>query len=286
MEFTSSGNTLLRFIRNVYGKDSIDQLSEEQKNVTVEELFDYMCHGDDSTSMFGIDDSYSTKDALKIAAIRYEIYMKRYEQYLSVTVTSDISDSLVAKIKENTAELPGVSIEQDYVREYVDSQYFSNITGYCGEISEDELEEYRLAGNDSYASGDIVGKTGLEKTFEDELHGEKGSQTVYVDSLGSIIEVAERVESSPGNNLYLTIDKDYQVQAYHLLEEEIAGIILQKLSSSGDDKIDINEVYAAFIKNGIIDLDRMGEKDASELEQSIYAIYESQESSRFDVIRN
>ena len=76
-----------------------------------------------------------------------------------------------------------------------------------------------------------------------------GSQTVYVDSLGSIIEVAERVESSPGNNLYLTIDKDYQVQAYHLLEEEIAGIILQKLSSSGDDKIDINEVYAAFIKN-------------------------------------
>ena len=69
------------FIRNVYGKDNIDQLSEEQKNVTVEELFDYMCHGNDDTSMFGIDDSYSVEDALKIAAIRYELYMKRYEQY-------------------------------------------------------------------------------------------------------------------------------------------------------------------------------------------------------------
>lgn len=132
----------------------------------------------------------------------------------------------------------------------------------------------------------LSAKPAWKKLLRMRLHGEKGSQTVYVDSLGSIIEVAERVESSPGNNLYLTIDKDYQVQAYHLLEEEIAGIILQKLSSSGDDKIDINEVYAAFIKNGIIDLDRMGEKDASELEQSIYAIYESQESSRFDVIRN
>ncbi len=286
MEFTSSGNTLLRFVRNVYGKDSIDQLSEEQKNVTVEELFEYMCHGDDSTSMFGIDDSYSTEEALKIAAIRYELYMKRYEQYLSVTVTSDVSDTLVAKIKENTAELPGVTIEQNYVRQYEDSKYFSNITGYCGEISEDELEAYRLAGDDSYASGDIVGKTGLEKSFEDELHGEKGSQTVYVDSLGSILEVAERVESSPGNNLYLTIDKDYQIQAYNLLEEEIAGILLQKLSSSGEGRIDISEVYAALIKNGIINLDHMKDKGASDLEKSIYAIYESQESGCFDVIRH
>ena len=73
------------------------------------------------------------------------------------------------------------------------------------------------AGIDTYTSGDIVGKTGLEKSFEDELHGEKGKQTVYVDSLGSILEVAERVESSPGNNLYLTIDKDYQIQAYNCL---------------------------------------------------------------------
>ena len=127
MEFTSSGNSRLRFIRNVYGKDNIDQLSEEQKSVTVEELFDYMCHGDDSTSMFGIDDSYSTEDALKIAAVRYELFMKRYEQYLSVTITADVSDTLVAKIKENTAELPGVTIEQDYVRQYENSKYFSNI---------------------------------------------------------------------------------------------------------------------------------------------------------------
>lgn len=286
MEFTFSGNSRLRFIRNVYGKDNIDQLSEEQKNVTVEDLFDYMCHGDDSTSMFGIDDSYSTEDALKIAAIRYELFMKRYEQYLSVTVTSDVSDTLVAKIKENTAELPGVTIEQDYVRQYENSKYFSNITGYCGEISEDELEEYRQAGIDTYTSGDIVGKTGLEKSFEDELHGEKGKQTVYVDSLGSILEVAERVESSPGNNLYLTIDKDYQIQAYNLLEEEIAGIVLQKLSSDGNDGININEVYAAFIKNGIIDLDRMKDKGASDLEKYIYSMYESQESSRFETIRH
>lgn len=286
LEFTASGNTLLRFIRNVYGEDNIDQLSEEQKNATVEEVFDYMCKGDETTSMFGIDDSYTTEEALKIAAIRYELYMKRYEQYLSVTVASDVNDTLVAKIKENTAELPGVSIEQDYVRQYEDSKYFSNVTGYCGEISEDELTAFQLAGEDSYASGDIVGKTGLEQSFEEELHGVKGSQTVYVDSLGSVLEVAERVESSPGNNLYLTIDKDYQMQAYNLLEEEIAGIILQKLSTSGEGRIEINDVYYAFIKNGIIDLDKLEEKTASDLEKLVYETYSSQESGKFEIIRH
>ena len=286
LEFTAKGNTLLRFIRNVYGKDNIDQLSDEQKNVTVEELFDYMCHGDEETSMFGVDDSYPVEEALKIAAIRYELYMKRYEQYLSVNIVSDVSDTLVAKIKENTAELPGVTIEQDYIRQYEDSKYFSNITGYCGQISEDELEYYKQAGNSSYASGDIVGKTGIEKSFEEELQGEKGHQTVYVDSLGNVLEVAERVEPTQGNNLYLTLDKDYQTKAYDLLEEEIAGIVLQKLSDSSEDRIEINDVYFAFIKNGIIDLDRLAEKDASALEKSVYELYVAHESGKFDIIRH
>lgn len=286
LEYSASGNTLLRFIRNVYGKDRIDQLTEEQKEVDVDTLFDYMCHGDEDTSMFGIDDSYTMEEALKIAAIRYEIFMKRYSQYISVTVVSDVSDTLVAKVKENTAELPGVSIEQDYVREYEESKYFSNITGYCGEISEAELEERQKAGDDTYASGDIVGKTGLEATFDEELHGEKGSQTVYVDSLGNVLEVAERIESKTGNNLYLTIDYDYQIQAYNLLEEEIAGILIQKIVTEGDDQIPINDVYAALIKNGIIDLYRLADDDASELEQKIYKIYETKENSGIITIRN
>ena len=286
LEYTAGGNTLLRFIRNVYGKDNIDQLSEEQKNADVDTLFEYMCHGDEDTSMFGIDDSYTTEEALKIAAIRYEIFMKRYSQYISVTVVSDVKDTLVAKIKENTAELPGVSIEQDYVREYEDSKYFSNITGYCGEISEEELERRKKAGDDTYASGDIIGKTGLEAYLDDELHGEKGSQTVYVDSLGNVLEVAERTESKTGNNIYLTIDYDYQIQAYNLLEEEIAGILIQKLVTEGEDKIPINDVYSALIKNGIIDLYRLADKDASALEVKIYKLYEAKESSGISTIRN
>lgn len=284
LEYTASGNTLLRFIRNVYGKDNIDQLSEEQKSADVNTLFEYMCHGDEDTSMFGIDDTYSVEEALKIAAIRYEIFMKRYSQYISVTVVSDVSDTLVAKIKENTPELPGVSIEQDYVREYEESKYFSNITGYCGEISEAELEERKKAGDDTYSSGEIVGKTGLEATFDETLHGTKGSQIVYVDSLGNVLEVAERVEPTTGNNLYLTIDYDYQIQAYNLLEEEIAGILIQKLVTEGDDQIPITDVYSALIKNGIIDLYRFEKKNASDIEKKIFKLYESKEATGNNLI--
>lgn len=285
LEFTYTGNTRLRFIRNVYGKDSVDELTEEQKNVSVDELFDYMCHGNANTSMFGIDDSYTTEEALKIAAIRYEIFMKRYSQYIAITVVSDVSDALVAKIKENTAELPGVSIEQDYIREYTDSKYFSNITGYTGQISESELEARQKAGDNTYAAGDIVGKTGLESRFDDELHGEKGSQTVYVDSLGNILEVAKRVESSSGDNLYLSIDYNYQIQAYNLLEEEIAGILLQKITTGGNDQIPINDVYSALIQNGIIDLYRLEDSDASEIEREIYSIYQKKERSGSSTIK-
>ena len=284
LEYTADGNQRLRFIRNVFGKDRIDELTDEQKNISVEDLVEYMLHGDENTSMFGISNAYSLKDALKIAAIRYEIFMKRYEQYLSVTVVSDINDILVAKIKENTAELPGVTIEQDYIRCYDDSKYFSNITGYCGEVSEEELEKLKEEGDESYSSGDTIGKTGLEAEFENELKGVKGTETVYVDSLGSVLEVADRKESVPGNNLYLTIDKDYQMRAYDLLEEEIAGILLQKLSSDGEDRIDINDVYFAFIKNGIIDLDSIKDKMATDLEKSIYAAYLAQETQEFQRI--
>ena len=65
--------------------------------------------------------------------------MKRYEKYLSVTVANDVNDQLVAAVEENADVLPGVSVKQDYTRVYADSKYFSNITGYIGSISEDEL---------------------------------------------------------------------------------------------------------------------------------------------------
>ena len=100
---------------------------------------------------------------------------------------------------------------------------FANIIGYTGEVSAEELEELQEE-DSSYAAGDIVGKVGLEQVMETSLQGDKGSETLYVDSLGRTLSVESRVEPQAGNSLYLTIDSELQKAAYNMLEQYIAGI--------------------------------------------------------------
>ena len=94
---------------------------------------------------------------------------------------------------ENAASLDGVSIAEDTIRKYVDSVYFSHIIGYTGKISQKELETL-LETDDSYIMTDIIGKSGIESYMESYLQGKKGSEVVYVNSLGKVIETSDRVE--------------------------------------------------------------------------------------------
>ena len=285
--YTSDETAVLRFKRNVFGHMSVDDLTQAQRDMTAKALFEYMR----GKKMFNLDPSYEDEEALKIIAVRYELFMKRYEKYLSVTVCKDISDELVAKIKENSSKLPGVTVAQDYVRYYNDSKYFAHIIGYTGKMSQDQLDAFQDQGIDYYNLDDIVGKTGLESEMENFLVGQKGSQKMYVDNLGSVLEIAETVEPKAGNDLYLTIDSEQQKKYYDLLEEKIAGILLSKLVSEVDEEntnnyISIKDVYYAFIKNSIISLEQLKAEDASELEQSVNAAYQSAEATIIENIGN
>ena len=99
-----------------------------------------------------------------------------------------MSDATVAAILEKSRDLVGVSVEEEYIRKYVDSVYTSHILGYTGNVSSSELEELQ-AQNEQYESNDTVGKSGIEQALELELQGTKGSKKVYVDSVGRITEV-------------------------------------------------------------------------------------------------
>lgn len=269
--YNGSDSTIRSFKKDIYGLDSTDSLSDEQEEMTAQELYDYMR----SEDFFDISDEFSTEETLKIIAIRYELYMKRYQKYVSVTVATDVSDEMVAAIKENSSDLPGVTIEEDYIREYYESEYFSNITGYIGTISEEQLEEFEADGYTDYDSSDTVGKTGIESVYEYVLAGTKGSETLYVDSTGSILDTSDVTEAVAGNDVYLTIDAELTMEIYDLLEEKIAGILLAKLSSNVDEDnnednlIDYSEVFYALIDNGVIDTEHFYESDATELEASV-----------------
>lgn len=290
-EFTVSGNTLNTFLMNVYGTSSVDSLTEEQASSTADDIFKYM-RGKD---LFNISETYSDEAALKILAVRYEIWLNRYQQYMSVQLADGISEESYAAIKENSDELLGMEVSVESHRVYNDSVYFAQIIGYIGNISNEELEKYNETLDDSekYSANDMVGKMGLESEFESYLRGKDGYQKMYVDNMGKVIEVIDSKDPVAGNDIYLTIDSDLQKYCYNALETEIASILLAHIknvtTSTDKDDIPITDVYFALFDNNVISIDDLAAKDASELEQSVNSYFQSAKQntlSRLDDILN
>lgn len=299
-EFAVSGTALQRFLADVYGRAYVDDLSYAEKTATADEVINYLGGSkkfgvgdyevpDDRTTDFIVGKGYSKEMLLKIITIRYEMSLKSFQKYIPTTVATDVSDETVAVVMENAASLDGVSIAEDTIRKYVDSTYFSHIIGYTGKISQRELETLSET-DDSYVMTDIIGKAGIENYMESYLQGTKGSETVYVNSLGKVIETSDRVEPKAGNDLYLTIDKDLQKAVYNLLEQKIAGILVSKIepvkeyihdenASASSIIIPIDDVYFALINNSIIDINHFAAQGATSLEKEVYSAFLSKKDA-------
>ncbi len=149
--------------------------------------------------------------------MRSAVAANSYQKYVTATLATDVSEKTMSLIMENKDLYPGVDVEEDSVRVYEDSKYFAPLIGYTGQISAEEMETLNADGG-SYKNGDIVGKSGLEQHFEKELQGEKGSQTVYVDNMGKVVDEEAEVSPEAGSNIQLTINRDLQKTAYDILE--------------------------------------------------------------------
>ncbi len=298
LKYTVTGNSLTRFLKDVYSITSVDKYEGEEKikaqhllESSVSDVFHFLSTGEGglvkTSGMFEIDDSYELEDALKIMAVRYSIYMNRYSQMNPVTVANDVSEETLIDIQENPEDYPGVSVVQNSLRVYNDSKYFAHIIGYTGTISTSEMEEMNegLTEDDAgyYSANDTIGKSGIEQKMEEYLRGEKGTKEVYVDNLGKILQVASSIDAKAGNNVTLTIDADLQKFCYDTLERRLAGIILTKLttaSEGGKNKlIPINDVYFALIDNNIIDIDELSSDKVTAHEQSVYKQYDAKKKS-------
>lgn len=283
-QFTMENETLkLRFIADVYGQATIDSLTEKQRTQTAADIIDYLCT--DELYGYGIDQEELPKEqVLKLVTIRYAIGLNRFQKYIPVTIAEDVSDETVAAIMERIDDLPGVDIAEDSLRRYNDSKYFANLIGYTGQISQEEYDALSDADKKRYSLTDTVGKSGLEQVMDSRLQGEKGEEKLYVNSVGKVIESASVKDSSAGNDLYLTIDADLQKAAYDMLEQELAGILLIKMSDVLDydrsqctDAQDVivasGDMYYQFIGNDIIDMNHFSQEDAGNAEKSIAASF-------------
>ena len=113
--------------------------------------------------------------------------------------------------KERSSELPGIDIDTKSIRVYNKSEAMSHVIGYTGTVNTDELETYNKGkkeeDKDYYSSDETVGKAGVEKQFENYLHGDSGSKTLVVNNVGKIIDTTKTVKSGTGNNITLSIQK-------------------------------------------------------------------------------
>lgn len=285
--YNVDGNTRYRFIAEVFGTN-LQKMTQEMKDMTAPELYDYL-RNDDSTSspQFCLDPSYDDATALKILAVRYAIFITRFKQYETLTLAKNVDEETVAAIKENTADLPGVDIQEDTIRVYKKSKYFAHMLGYTGAVSEEKLDKLKEEDpTTDYNTSDQIGISGLESTYENQLRGTKGKQILTIDEGTSrIVETSTEKKPVAGNNLYLTIDADLQEECYNILEAHLAGILIANInnsmsagtrgSSTKDIKVPIYDVYNAIFDNNIVDIDRFSTKKASALEKSIYSRYKS-----------
>jgi penicillin-binding protein 2 len=164
---------------------------------------------------------YDVKEQAEEAIARLK-ERKEYRSYMPIRIVTDADIDTLAKVAEHQLELPGVIIEEQPIRDYPLGEIGAHVFGYVREISKEELEAWRDKG---YKMGDIVGKTGLERVYDEYLRGEPGGEQVEVDSGGRPVKTLPgRKVPIAGSSLRLTIDRDLQIAATEALRESMENI--------------------------------------------------------------
>ena len=158
---------------------------------------------------------------------RWEKAMGR-AKYYPIVLASNISRDQVEIIEENRLRLPGVDVEMKPVREYTGGIIASHLLGYIGEVSEDELNS---KGYEDYNPGDYIGKNGIERSFEDDLHGSDGGRQLEVDARGRVLRTISESNPTVGNSVVLTIDASIQKKAEQAFGDQAGAAVAMDVNS-------------------------------------------------------
>ena len=305
------GFTLSRFKADIYGYPLIDDLKEEEASATAEEMMSFLCGEEKFSIILTGEDAYTAEELtshhlpleltrdeqLKIAIIRYLLSTNSFKKYMPVTIATNVSEVSVAALMENQAELTGIDVIEDTLREYVDEVSMGPILGYIGRASAEELEELRKQ-NSEYTNDAIIGKAGIEQYMETTLQGTDGRETVTVDNLGKVLKIDKETQVDPvaGDDIQLTINTEWQATIYEILKQRVAGILLSKIVGgktfdydmiidSAQIEVPIYDVYNALVENCVVDIRKFSREDASKVEKSLQKAFEKKQASVFEELR-
>ena len=308
----AEGFTLNRFRADIYGQALIDDLKDEQKTATADQMMEFLtgsekfsivlsgdrAYTEDELTSHGLPLTLTKQEMLDIATIRYELNTNSFKKYMQVTIATNVSEKSVAAIMENKTGLQGIDVVEDSIRQYIDDESMAPILGYTGKASSEELTELRKQ-NPDYSNDAIVGKAGIEQYMELTLQGTDGKETVSVDNLGKVLKIDEdtKVEPVAGDDVQLTIETDWQSAIYQILKQRVAGVLLTKIDAAktfdytyvtdaSQIRIPIYDVYNALISNSVIDITKFSNEDASDIEKNLYAKFQQKQQQVFDTITN
>lgn len=182
----------------------------------------------------------NVEDARKIMAIRYEISYKGYSNTKSIEIAENISEKSMLELNEKNSEFAGVEIVSEPVRVYPLGKTASHIIGRIGQIEESELE----GNEDIYDQNDIIGKAGIEYTFEKYLKGTDGIKQIDMDVDGTTTGEYISKEAVSGSDIILTIDSKLQAVTEEALKNNI-----EKIASGGFGKSYPADAGAAVVMN-------------------------------------
>lgn len=139
--------------------------------------------------------------------------------YAAITLRSDVPATMRDYIKERQEDFPGVDVAEKYLRQYPEGELAAQLVGTVGEISPDELKQERY---DGLTQGTVIGKEGLERTYDDYLRGRDGETRIVVNAQGQSVGQTRGREPTVGRTLRLTLDLDLQKAGQKALETAIA----------------------------------------------------------------
>lgn len=133
-----------------------------------------------------------------------------------VAIKLNLTEQDIAQFSEIKYQFPGVNIETQMTRYYPHGELFAHVIGYVGRINDKELKKID---KDAYAGTNLIGKIGVEKSYEDLLHGVPGNESVEADAFGNVLRHLGRKDPIRGNDLFLSLDYGLQMVA----SEQLAG---------------------------------------------------------------
>ena len=215
-----------------------------------------------------------------LGGIHYEMQLQAFSNVNNFIMAENVSEKTVATIKEHSLSLPGVEIVETSTRSYEQSTVLPHVLGRVGKITAEKWKVTDENGQVTYPlrekgynMNDIIGISGLESAYEDELRGKDGVETITRNSDGVIVNTALTTVPEPGHTVQLTIDSSFQKAVDKALAENID--MINRVYNTGNMKAAAGAAVVLDVKDGSV----LAASNYPSFDQNLYATQYSEYSS-------